>query len=345
MSKIMTIPKKMHALVLQDVGKLTYEEIDNYELKKDWVLVKMKYCGICSSDIPRIFVNGTYHFPTIPGHEMSGQIVMTNDCDDSLLGKNVAIFPMLPCMECEACKKEEYAQCSNYNYFGSRCDGGYSEYLLVPKWNLVFTDEIDPKIASLAEPAAVSLHAVNLLNIKKDMCVAISGTGTIAILIGYFAKYQGAKVTIVGRNEEKLAVIKDLGFDVINTSDIDKYKDSFDGVIEAVGSNASINQAIKLVKTFGKVILVGNPYEDVLLEKNIYWKILRKQLQVMGSWNSSYGTKVNDWHNVIDYMKTKKIPFEKLITKEYSLEESHEAFEFLQNNSNVAFKVVFKIEK
>ena len=172
MKKLENIPSKIKALVLHEVGKLTLDEIDNYKLKKDWVLVKLKYCGICSSDIERVFVNGTYHFPTIPGHEMAGEIVCVNDCDEKILGKSVCIFPMLPCMKCEACKKGEYAQCANYNYFGSRCDGGFSEYLLVPKWNLVFFDNVSYKVASLCEPSAVSLHAVNLMNIKKNDNIA-----------------------------------------------------------------------------------------------------------------------------------------------------------------------------
>ena len=346
MRKLDNIPKKMKALVLESVGNLVYKEVDNYDLVKGSVIVKIKYCGICSSDVERVFVTGTYHFPTIPGHEMSGQIVAVNDEDNDLLGKKVSIFPMLPCMKCDACRKEEYAQCSNYNYFGSRCDGGYAEYLLVPKWNLVvFDDSIDYKIASLCEPAAVGVHATNILDVKKDQNIAISGTGTIAILIGYFCKFRGAKVSIVGRNDKKLGIIEKMGFSVINVKNVDKYKSQFDSVVEAVGSNDSINQSIDLVNTFGKVLLVGNPKEDVLLDKNIYWKILRKQLWITGSWNSSYNDKINDWKEVIEYMKNGDIPFDKLITKEYTLDKSSEAFSFVRDKSINKFKVVFNIDE
>lgn len=344
MNKLINLPEKMHALVLHDIGKLAYEEVNNYQLKEGHVIVKIKYCGICSSDIERVFVTGTYHFPTIPGHEMAGEIVATNDADSKLLGKNVTIFPMLPCMECEPCKKEMYAQCQKYNYFGSRCDGGFSEYLLVPIWNLVFLDDVPLKVGALSEPAAVSLHAVNILDIKPKMKVAISGTGTIAVLIGYFAKTKGAQVTLVGRNKEKLKAIEKLGFDTLETTNLSEYDSAFDGVIEAVGSNESINQAITLVKTLGKVVLVGNPKGDVLLDKKVYWKILRKQLIVTGSWNSSYGKDINDWKEVVSYMKNGEIPFEKLITKEYQLKESKEAFEFLMDKKTNKYKVVFRID-
>ena len=138
MISIETIPKKMKALVLKEIGNLSLEEREIPKLKEGEVLVHIKSCGICSSDIERVFINGTYHFPTIPGHEFSGQIVgVSDEKDKELLGKRTSIFPLLPCKQCDACHSEEYAQCSNYNYFGSRCDGAFSEYLVVPKWNLV----------------------------------------------------------------------------------------------------------------------------------------------------------------------------------------------------------------
>ena len=343
MKKLENVPNKIKALVLHEIGKLILDEIDNYELKKDNVLVKLKYCGICSSDIERVFVNGTYHFPTIPGHEMSGEVVCVNDEDESLLGKSVCVFPMLPCMKCDACKKGEYAQCADYNYFGSRCDGGFSEYLLVPKWNLVFFDNVSYKVASLCEPAAVSLHAVNLIDIKKNDKVAISGSGTIGLLIGYFASKKGAKVSIVCRNQKKSSFIKKMGFDVLSISNFEG--EQYDGVFEVVGSNDSINQAIKLVKTFGKVVLVGNPKEEVILNKNVYWKILRKQLEIVGSWNSSYNDKNNDWKDVLKCMKEDSLFFEQLITKEFLLEENKEAFDYLRFSDDLKFKVVFKIHE
>lgn len=68
-------------------------------------------------------------------------------------------------------------------------------------------------------------------------------------------------------------------------------------------------------------------------------------MDVTGSWNSSYGHDVNDWHAVIKYMKNGKIPFEKLITREYSLKESNKAFNYLMNKNTQKFKVVFKIDE
>ena len=93
MKSLIEIPKTMKALVLHEIGKLTLDEVPVEPLRPGTVLVKIKACGICSSDVERVFINGTYHFPTIPGHEFSGQIVAVgDDVDESLLGRRTCVF-------------------------------------------------------------------------------------------------------------------------------------------------------------------------------------------------------------------------------------------------------------
>ncbi len=343
MKTIEQIPELMNVLNLHGIGDLRFEKKETYQLEKDKVLVKIKYCGICSSDIERVFINGTYHFPTIPGHEMSGQIIGVNDEDEELLGKKTAIFPLMPCFKCDACEKEEYAQCSNYNYFGSRCDGGYSEYLLVPKWNLVlFDDNLEYKIAALCEPGSVAIHSINIGNIEKEDNVAISGTGTIGMMIALVAQGKGANVTVIGRSSQSLEFSKKLGLNTLLITEI-KNK-TFDKIFEVVGNNESINQSINIADNFSTIILVGNPKDDVKLDKQIYWKILRKQIVLKGIWNSSYNAKVNDWKEILDLMTNSNIPFDSLISKEYSMSEFDKAFDYLKNTNEKKLKVMFKNE-
>lgn len=343
MKSIEEIPNEMNVLNLHGIGDLRFEKKETYKLIKDHVLVKIKYCGICSSDIERVFINGTYHFPTIPGHEMSGQIVAVNDEDEELLGRKTAIFPLMPCFKCDACEREEYAQCSDYNYFGSRCDGGYSEYLLVPKWNLVlFNDKLDYKIAALCEPGAVAIHSVNIGDINENDNVAISGTGTIGMMIALVAQGKGANVTVIGRSNNSLKFSKNLGLNTLLTNELEDVV--FDKVFEVVGNNKSINQSIGICDNFGTVILVGNPKEGVELDKQIYWKILRKQLVLKGIWNSSYNTEVNDWKEILNLMNDGEIPFESLISKEYQMNEYNEAFDYLRDSKEKKLKVMFKNE-
>lgn len=351
MKSLMKLPEKMNALVLHDVAKLSLDEVDVPKLSPETVLVKIRACGICSSDIPRIFVNGTYHFPTIPGHEFSGQIVAVGDgVEESLLGKKTCVFPLLPCRKCRACELGEYAQCENYSYFGSRCDGGFAQYLAVPAWNLVpFDDSVPYDVAALCEPAAVSIHALNLAGVEEGRRVAVVGTGTIGFLVAAFARSRRANVVVCGRSGKKNAYAKELGFQTLDTSSGSLLEDAgkltsqegFDVVIEAVGENASIKTSILLAGALGTVVLVGNPSGDLALPKDVYWSVLRKQITLKGSWNSSYRAGANDWAEAAEALKGADFDFARLVTHTFPLEEYEKAFDVIRDKNEFSLKVMF----
>lgn len=342
----------MKALNLHGIGDLVYEDVITPEPKEGEVLLKVRACGICSSDEDRVLRTGTYHFPTIPGHEFSGEIVKTGaGVDESYLGKKASVFPLLPCGQCSACKSGEYAMCSDYKYFGSRNDGGFAEYLAVPVWNLVLLDEtVDYKVGALMEPAAVALHAVRMGEVKEGQMVAVIGTGTIGILIGAFCQVYGAEVFICGRRKESLENIQNLGFHTIDISELSEKvneitgKERMDVVFEAVGSNEAMKSAILSTRNAGIVVAVGNPNGDFQLERDVYWKILRWQLQIRGTWNSDYNENKNDWKLVAKMMSEHKFPFEKLITQTYNLEEHKKAFEHLVDKTHSKTKLMFVME-
>ena len=143
----------MKAYNLCAVNDLQYQEVKYPDCPEGWSIVKVKAAGICSSDIPRIFTKGTYHFPTIPGHEFSGRVEAVSDAENQrLVGKKVSVFPLIPCRKCAQCKTGHYEMCENYDYIGSRRDGAFAEYVAVPVWNLVELDEgVDFEEAAMME--------------------------------------------------------------------------------------------------------------------------------------------------------------------------------------------------
>lgn len=335
----------MKACVLEDVGKLVYKDVEDVSPKAEEVLLKIRACGICSSDIPRVFKTGTYHFPTVPGHEFSGEIVGVGEgVSGEYIGRKAAVFPLLPCRECESCKQEQYARCDNYNYFGSRCDGGFAEYIAVPLWNLVFFDNLDFSTAALCEPGAVALHSVNVGEISASDSVLVIGTGTIGILVVLWAGRYSGNVTVAGRTGCKLKFVKGLGrFDVIN-SGTETVENCYDVVIECVGTNSAIEYALNGVKKGGRVILTGNPASDILLQKSDYWRILRKEITLKGTWNSYYSSGENDWKNVICYLKDEEETARKLITHKFALADFGKAFDVLRDPGEMTVKVMFVME-
>ena len=96
----------MKACVLEKLGQLVYKDVPMPTPKEDEVLLRVRACGICSSDTDRVFTTGPYHFPLIPGHEFSGEIVETGKgVDRAYLHRRAAVFPLLPCFRCPSCEE------------------------------------------------------------------------------------------------------------------------------------------------------------------------------------------------------------------------------------------------
>lgn len=345
----------MKACVLEDIGKLVYKEVPKPVLKAGQVLLQMKACGICSSDIGRVFKTGTYHFPTIPGHEFSGEIVdAAPDVDRCLIGRRAAVFPLLPCMNCPSCQEAQYARCDHYNYFGSRCDGGFAEYLAVPVWNLVlFGKSVSCRAAAMCEPAAVALHSAKKSGIRPDSVAAVIGTGTIGLLTARWAKLLGAqKVLVIGRNAAKGKVVEALDWqlDYVDASAgpaVEQIRSKTGGrladcTVECVGTGQTVAQALEITEKGGKIVLTGNPAGEITLEQKIYWQILRNELQIEGAWNSVYPA---DWQTVAAAIQDGSLEPEKLITHCFSLSRYEEAFRVIRDPAVCSMKVMLEMEE
>ena len=288
------------------------------------VLVKVRACGVCGSDIPRVYANASYYYPIVLGHEFSGTVIESDD--RSIIGKPVCVFPVLPCKECEFCKKQAYANCVSYDYYGSRRDGGMQDWLCVKRENLVLLPEnVSYEAGAMIEPVAVCLHAVKKAQLQVGESVLIYGAGTIGLLAGMWAKHFGAAhIYFVDIDEKKLAFANELGFEVYGNQNVEV-------AIEASGAAPCLNGAIENVKPFGRVIIVGNAGKDMTITKQTYAKILRKQLAMMGSWNSDFSDRINDWKESAEAISKGYICPEKLITHRVELSEGVRAFEITQS--------------
>ncbi len=305
----------MKAQVLYGIGNIKYAEIDIPVPKEGEALIKLSRCGICGSDIPRIYKTGAHNMPLIPGHEMMGVVVSCPTAPD-IEGKRVGVFPLIPCMRCPQCRQKHYEMCNNYNYLGSRCDGGFAEYVAAPVWNLIeVPDEITDDEAAMLEPMCVAVHAMRRTGmcessfeketsgtdrVSKDKNIMICGLGTIGLLLAMFVRDAGySNVFFVGNKDIQLAKLRDMGISDKNVCDV-RYGDPYEFIMdrtegagadvyfECIGRPESYEQAIKCCAPLGKVMLVGNPSADMGLKRENYWQILRKQETLLGTWNSSF---------------------------------------------------------
>lgn len=334
----------MKANILYGIGDLRYEDIPNPIISDTEVLVKVKACGICGSDVNRVFKTGTYHFPTVIGHEFSGIVVETTENNRHLLGKRVGIFPLKPCFKCSQCKLGNYEMCLNYDYLGSRCNGGFEEYVAVPTWNLIeIPDNVSFEEAAMLEPISVAIHALEHAGDLSGKNVAIIGPGPIGNILLQIAKIKDAShVVMIGRTDEKLKFSLRCGADAIINSETLIVKDEIDKitsgagvdvVVEGTGASSSISISIEITNRGGKVILMGNPLGDVEITQNIYWQILRRQLTLIGTWNSSFGNDLDDWHKALSFLSSGNLNVKPLITHRLKFHELHKGLQIMKDNS------------
>ncbi len=281
--------------------------------------------------------------PLIPGHEMMG-VVRQCILKPELVGKRVGIFPLIPCMECAQCRSGHYEMCDNYNYLGSRCDGGFAEYVNAPVWNLIqIPDNITDDEAAMLEPMCVAVHAIrnigliqinsatnsdaksdtnkytnkytntetNVLDIQPN--IVICGLGTIGLFVAMFLKDAGYQnVICIGNKDLQKKTLLEMGYreedycDIRTTEPLSFINAKTDGIgadyyFECIGRPENYEKAITYAAPLGKVMLVGNPSADMNLPKEIYWKILRRQITLKGTWNSSYP---DDWNYVVERLSS-----------------------------------------
>lgn len=344
----------MKAYVLNAVGRLDFMEAAKPELKPGQALVNVRAAGICGSDIPRIFVNGTYHFPTIPGHEFAGIVTEVYDKESECwLGKRVGVFPLIPCRNCVACRNKQYEMCTSYDYLGSRCDGGFAEYAAVPVRNMIeLPDEISYEAAAMLEPAAVGMHALERADIGKVKKAAVFGPGTIGLLTAQWLRIKGVEeIFLVGSREEQRRLAGELGFTIfLNGKEEDAVlrileQTSGEGVdlaLDCVGDKSVVTDCVRVVKRGGEVLLIGNPHGDLQMEKNVYWQILRKQLKLSGTWNSSFIPEdpEDDWTRTIAAIQDGTLLPEKQITHKLKFDELHKGLEIMREKSEFYNKIM-----
>jgi len=341
------------ACVLHAVGDLRVEDVPTPMPREGEVLIRVGACGVCGSDIPRVFTKGTYRFPTIPGHEFAGTITAVGgSVDPAMVGRRAAVFPLVPCFRCAPCEVGAFAQCEQYDYLGSRSDGAFAEYVRVPAWNLVLLPmEVSLEAAAMVEPAAVAAHALRRGKLELGDQVLIFGAGPIGLLVAAWAKVLGAaKILLIDVDVEKLRFARKLGYDHLYDAaqgDVPgwvkrKTTHGPDLVIEASGSSIAYGQAMQCARTFGRVVLLGNPAGDMTLSQEAYWAILRKELQVLGTWNSAYANiPRNEWEMTVNYMATGKLEVEQLITHRIGLDEMNAHLAMMRDRSAFSNKILY----
>lgn len=344
----------MKAARLHQIGDLRCDEIPTPQPHGDELLIKVGACGICGSDLPRVYVHGTSSgkYPLTIGHEFAGEVVQVGEtADPSLIGKRGAIFPLIPCRTCNSCITGNYAMCEHYDYLGSRSDGGFAEYCLIPSaWHLILSNHADMDTLAMTEPACVAQHAVRRAQAEAGQYVVIFGAGPIGIMAARWARIFGAQTLLVDVDMNKVAFAQEKGLDAVN-SKLQNVPDEIrrrnggrlaDAAIEGTGFGAVINTCVTCVRPHGVISLLGNPSNDAIIPQGIHSMMLRKEISIVGVWNSSRAPyPVNEWAYTVQMMDEGRFVCSDLITDRLTLEELPQAMDEIHNGTRRIVKAIY----
>lgn len=344
----------MKAVRMYAPRDLRVEEVEIPSYQEDECLIKVMAVGVCGSDIPRVNQYGAHVSPIIVGHEFGGIITETGSKVTKFkAGDRVTCPPLIPCFKCKYCEMGEYSLCEDYDYYGSRRDGAFAQYIAVKEGNLLkVSDNISYEDAATTDPCANALHGMDRAEFHPGDSVCIYGAGPIGLFAVQYAKIQGAsRIIAVDVWDEKLDMALKNGADVVvnskNEDPVQAVMDATNGVgadvvIDFSGAPICQKAAIRSAAKLGRVVFLGISHQGLELSEKEVDQIMRKQLSVKGSWNSF--TKPfpgKDWTGAIDLYENHGMTAKDIISHRLSLDEAPEIFEKIAKGGFFFSKIMF----
>ena len=344
----------MKAVYLIARKKIVIEEIPEPKITRDDdVLVRVRSVGICGSDI-HYYLEGRIGNQVIQdriilGHEAAGDVVDTGCAVTRFRpGDKVAIEPGISCGRCEQCLKGKPNLCPNVLFFGTPpVDGALREFIVMPQTHLFpLPQEFSYNEGVLSEPLAIGLYGVKLAGMSVGDEVAIVGAGPIGLSVLFSVKMAGAKrIFVSDLYQPRLEMAEKLGADrLVLASDEDivkvvKQETNTRGVdisFEAAGKQETFKQSASVARIGGKAVIYGIPAEDKIeFDASV---VRRKELQIINVRRSAHTTKL-----ALDMIKNSSLPFVKLVTHTFNIEDTEEALKLVAEYRDGVIKAVIQL--
>ena len=339
---------------VKEPSKISVDDMLSPTLKKGDVLVQMYACGICGSDLEKVF--GKYGSSSMRlGHEPAG-VVLETGMEDSWLQKGDRVFTHhhVPCYSCHLCSHGNETMCQKYSQSNlSPC--GLSEQYVVPQWNvsrggiLKLSDSTSFEEAAMIEPLACCVRAWSKCAYQKGDSVAIFGVGPTGMMHVMLAQAkQFSKILCFDVNDFRLDFASRFNVaDAIKSSDVNRFHkvlDHTDGigvdiVVVATSSLQALEDAIMMVRSGGTIMMFGVPTQGAQINLDMC-RIYSKEITLV----TSYAASDIDTKEALNLIESGQINVKQLITHTYPISESQRAFEHARSGDNAMKIIITKQE-
>jgi L-iditol 2-dehydrogenase len=352
------IPRTMRAGVYRDKGVVRVEEVPVPEAGANEVLIKVAACGICGTDIKKIFQR-YIEPPQILGHELAGTVVAAGPGVTKFRpGDRVMSFHHIPCERCFYCERRLFSQCKQYKATGLTAGftpngGGFAEYVKAMPWVaergvIALPDNVSFEEATFLEPINTILKAVQKARVTAGETVLLAGCGPIGLQLLMVTKLVGARIYSSDPMPERRAKSLALGaiesFDPTNGKLVEEVKTRTEGrgadaVLVAVAHPAVVEEALAATRPGGRVLLfaandpvtrIGFPASAVGIDEK----------EILGS----YSAAVDIQEEAAALVLQKKLPVMEIVTHRFPLARIQEGLELAANPTSESLKVLITHE-
>ncbi len=339
----------MRQAVMTAPGVIEFRQVEPENPKSDEVLIRVHRIGVCGSDIH------VYHglhpytgYPVVQGHEVAGVVAgVGSNVKGFAPGDAVVFMPQVTCGECYPCRHGMYHICDHLKVMGFQTDGAAQDYFPVPAQMVIKLPEgISLDQAAMVEPLSVAVHALRRgggASVKK---VLVLGAGTIGNLVGQAARATGAAdVMVTDLSEYKLAMARRVGLPhAVNTqrqdlgqSILDVFgPDKADLILECVGAQQTISQAVNFARKGSTVVVVGvfgkKPEVDLGLVQD-------RELSLVGTLMYQKA----DYEQAIELIDQNLVQLDPLITHRFAFEKYLQAYQTIESSNGEYMKVMIEL--
>jgi L-iditol 2-dehydrogenase len=350
------IPATMKAAVYRAVNDVRLETVPVPEIGRGEILIRVASCGICGTDLKKIST-GSHSAPRIFGHETAGTIAAVGEGVEKVkVGERVLVFHHIPCRECYFCEHKVFAQCPVYKKVGVTAGfepsgGGFSEYVRVMDWiverggAVKLPDSVSYDLATFVEPVNTCIKAIQSMQLKAGETVLTIGQGPIGMILAFLAQRAGARVITSDLFPQRLTIGESLGLKhSVEASKVDVVEHmrsltegrGADASILAVPVNGLIRTAMDAVRPGGRVLLFAHTQRtEATFDPSA---VCMDEKTLLGSYSAS----VDLQQESVDFVFSREMDLEKLISHRFPLEQAVEALQLAAHPQPESMKVMIE---
>jgi threonine dehydrogenase-like Zn-dependent dehydrogenase len=271
----------MKALVLEGIKKIHITNVKTPSCNDAEMLLKVSHCAVCRTDA-KMWFQGQRDLvlPRVLGHEICGQPLDSNE--------QFIVWPAITCNNCHYCKNGIENLCSNIQVIGFHQNGGFAQYIKVPKESLIkIPKTVPPEIACMTELLSSAINAIEQVNLQQTQKVLIFGGGPAGLMLGLACKYFGADPFIVEKDPKKLEKIaqfcKKANIHISNVTALDK----FNIAINATPDPDTLLEGVLKLNSGGKYCLYSGFTRNISIPSDLLNEVHYKQLNITGAYGST----------------------------------------------------------